>query len=131
MVLLWFVLPLGSFLYYPFNLLGIPLVISGIGVAKRGSKIFERAGANIQTFEDPDALITEGLFKISRNPMYLGFVIALAGVATTLGNISSLLIVIVYIFVTDRWYIAFEEAAMEREFGEQYMSYKKRTRRWL
>ena len=131
MMLLWFVFPLATFLSYPFNLLGILLIILGIGVAKLGSDTFERAGTNIHTFKDPDVLITEGLYKISRNPMYLGFAVALIGVAITLGNVSSVAVVVAFIFITDRWYITFEEAAMQRRFGEQYANYKKHTRRWL
>lgn len=131
MVLLWFFVPLGRFLPYPGNLFGILLIVLGVGIAKRGSDIFESVGTNIQTFDDPDILVTDGLFRVSRNPMYLGFVIALTGVAITLGNVSSILVVIAFIVITNRWYISFEEAAMEKKFGNQYADYKKQTRRWL
>lgn len=131
MVLLWLTLPIKDLLPYPYNLIGALLVVFGIGIAKRGSDIFERAGTNIETFQKPDVLVTDGLFSFSRNPMYLGFVVALLGVAITLGNLSSFAVVLAFILITDRWYIPFEEAAMGEQFGEQYAKYKIKTRRWL
>ena len=131
MALLWAFAPWHELLAYPVNLFGIPLTLLGLGLAMRGSKVFEKVGTNIQTFEKPDVLITDGLFKISRNPMYLGFVLALLGIALVLGNLSSLLIVIAFFVITDRWYIAFEEDLMTKQFGDRYVEYSKRARRWL
>ena len=131
MALLWAFLPLAEFMAYPFNLFGLPFIVVGIGIAISGSKAFEKAGTNIETFKKPDVLVTDGLFKISRNPMYLGFVLALLGIALVLGNLSSLLIVVAFFVITDRWYIAFEEDLMTKQFGDRYVEYSTRTRRWL
>ncbi len=130
-VLLWAFAPWHEFLAYPINLSGLPLIVLGVGLAMRGSKVFETVGTNIETFEKPNVLVTDGLFKISRNPMYLGFGLALLGLALVLGNVSSLLVVIVFFVITDRWYIAFEEELMVKQFGDRYVEYSKRTRRWL
>lgn len=107
------------------------VIVIGVGLAKRGSDTFERIGTNIETFQKPEVLVTDGLFSFSRNPMYLGFVMALLGVAIVLGNLLSFAVVLAFIVITDRWYIPFEEAAMKQQFGEQYERYKARTRRWL
>lgn len=131
MVVLWFIAPIKDLLHYPYNLIGVLFIVVGVGIAKRGSDAFERVGTNIETFQKPDIIVTDGLFSISRNPMYLGFVVALLGVAITLGNLSSFFVALAFIVITDRWYIPFEEAAMEKEFGEQYIQYKTVTRRWL
>lgn len=131
MILLWLLIPFHVLLPYPYNLIGIVLIVVGIGIAKRGSDTFEHIGTNIETFQQPDILVTDGLFSFSRNPMYLGFVTALLGLAITLGNLSPFAVVLAFFIITDRWYISFEEAAMEKQFGDKYARYKATTRRWL
>lgn len=131
MGIFWWWLPLQNWLNFPWTLLGfIPFVI-GLSLAIMGSNLFNKIGTNIKTFNDPDILVTENLFRYSRNPMYLGFVVALMGIAILLGTASAWLFVILFFIVTDRWYIQFEETVMENKFGEQYTAYKKQTRRWL
>lgn len=131
MVVLWLVFPIVRFVAFPMSLVGILPLGVGLGIAKRGSDIFEKKGTNIETFNDPDLLVTDGLYRISRNPMYLGFFMALLGVAVMLGAFSSILVALVFFVVTDRWYIPFEEDAMDKIFGERYAEYKAKTRRWL
>ena len=131
MVGLWWLLPITQFLTFPISLIGILPFLVGLGIAKRSSDIFEKKGTNIDTFDDPDVLVTDGLFQISRNPMYLGFVTALFGLFILLGCLSPLFVVVIFFVITDRWYIEFEEAAMEKEFGYEYSKYKTKTRRWL
>ncbi|MCG8343163.1 MAG: isoprenylcysteine carboxylmethyltransferase family protein [Chlorobiales bacterium] len=131
MVGLWWVFPMVQLVTFPVSLVGILPFIVGLGVAKRGSDVFEKAGTNIETFEEPNLLVTDGLYRISRNPMYLGFLTALLGVAVMLGNFSSILVVIGFFIVTDRWYIKFEEEVMAKTFGDRYAEYKAKTRRWL
>ena len=131
MVVLWWVFPIARFVAFPASLVGILPFGVGLGIAKRGSDIFEKKGTNIETFNDPDLLVSDGLYRISRNPMYLGFFMALLGVAVMLGAFSSILVALVFFVVTDRWYIPFEEDAMDKIFGERYAEYKAKTRRWL
>ncbi len=131
MVGLWWLFPITKFLTFPISLIGILPFLVGLGIAKRGSDIFEKKGTNIETFDDPDLLVTDGLYQISRNPMYLGFLMSLFGLFILLGCISPLFIVIIFFVITDRWYIEFEEAAMDRLFGDEYTKYKTKTRRWL
>jgi len=116
---------------YPTNLLGIIILLLGLYLSKKGSDQFQKADTNINTFDEPDKLITNGLFKYTRNPMYLGFAISLLGVAVILGTIQSLIIFIFFIMITDQWYIKFEEQMMVTKFGSEYKSYMKRTRKWL
>ena len=131
MVGLWLVFPIMQFVAFPISLVGILPLVVGLGIAKRGSDIFEKTGTNIETFNDPDILVTDGLYRISRNPMYLGFLVALLGVAIVLGNFSSILVAVGFFVITDRWYIKFEEETMAKTFGDRYAEYKEKTRRWL
>ncbi|MEZ7206319.1 isoprenylcysteine carboxylmethyltransferase family protein [Pseudoalteromonas sp. DY56-GL79] len=66
-------------IYYPFNLLGLVPIALGLVLAKSGSTIFAKEETNIMTFNKPDKLVEAGVFQYTRNPMYLGFVIALLG----------------------------------------------------
>lgn len=115
----------------PWRWLGVVLLIGGIGVAAWHKKLFARRGTNINTFAPPDQLVTEGLFQYSRNPMYLGMVLALLGLLVLLGSLSPLLWVLVFVLTANGWYIPFEERQMQKRFGEDYRVYRERVRRWL
>ncbi len=130
-LLLHFLLPIAVIIPQPFNLIGIVPLALGLWLSIAGSNHFSRVGTNINTFDEPGTLVTDGLYRYSRNPMYLGFALALAGVWLLLGTLSPLLIVLAFVVITDRWYIAFEEAAMTRKFGEAYERYRQQTRRWI
>jgi len=110
---------------------GLALLVAGLGIAAWHARLFRRVGTNIHTFRAPQVLVTGGLFRHSRNPMYLGFVLALAGLALVLGAVTPALVAVAYAVVVDRWYIRFEEEAMARTFGEDYRRYRTRVRRWL
>lgn len=116
---------------FPFNMAGLPLIALGMYLAFAGSVKFKKEGTNIDTFKKPDKLITDGLFKYSRNPMYLGFAVAIAGLSILIGTWFSFIITAAFIFIVDTWYIRFEEQAMYKTFADEYLSYKKKTRRWI
>lgn len=115
----------------PYRLFGLPVLAVGLGVSAWHKQLFKRLGTNFNTFAEPGILVTEGMFRFSRNPMYLGFAIALLGLFVLLGSLTPLIIVLGFIIITDRWYIRIEEKAMLHKFGNQYFDYKKRVRRWL
>lgn len=119
-------LPAGNYQW-----LGVLFIAGGLAISAWHSRLFRQVGTNIHTFEEPGKLVTAGLFSVSRNPMYLGFVLALLGLALFLGSASAMLIALAFMIVTDRWYIAFEERAMLEKFGNDYIAYKRRVRRWI
>jgi protein-S-isoprenylcysteine O-methyltransferase Ste14 len=119
------------FVKYPYNLIGIIFFISGLYLSMKGSNQFQKANTNINTFDEPDKLIIDGLFKYSRNPMYLGFIIALLGVTIILSSVESLIILFSFIIISDQWYVKFEEKVMIKKFEEEYKNYMKTTRRWI
>jgi len=131
MLLTHYCLPVLQFACAPYRWFGLPLLVAGLGIAERHKRLFHRVGTNINTFDEPGKLVTDGMFRVSRNPMYLGFVLALLGLSVILCSLTPLIIALSFIVITDRWYIAFEEKAMLRKFGEQYTTYKKRVRRWI
>lgn len=117
---------------YPYTVIGLPLLIAGLLLAITGKRLFKKRNTNVMTFDPPSVLVTEGVYKYSRNPMYLGFVSALLGVSFLMGAaISSFLLVGLFFIVTDRWYIGFEEQEMKSKFGLEYEDYCHNVRRWV
>jgi|RhiMetdeSRZDD1v2_1073273.scaffolds.fasta_scaffold995336_2 protein-S-isoprenylcysteine O-methyltransferase Ste14 len=131
MALLHLVLPGMRLLAWPLNLVGLAPLILGFGTAIVGSAHFARVGTNIKTFNRPDRLVTDGAFRFTRNPMYLGLLTGLLGLWLLLGTLTPGLGVAVFFVAADRWYIPFEERAMTRVFGDRYAAYAGRVRRWL
>ena len=131
MVLLAWLWPITTVIEFPFNVLGVVPLSLGLGISIWGSEKFGRVGTTVKTFDEPSKLVTDGLFRFSRNPMYLGFASALLGIWTLLGALSPLLGVVIFVVVTDRWYIPFEERTLVERFGGQFQDYAARTRRWI
>lgn len=107
------------------------LSITGLIIAAWHARLFRQLGTNINTFKGPDLLVTAGLFRVTRNPMYLGFLISLCGIALWLSSISPWVFVVCFFVITDRWYIAYEEKLMHEKFGDSYHRYQQKVRRWL
>ncbi|MFN8672475.1 MAG: isoprenylcysteine carboxylmethyltransferase family protein [Candidatus Sericytochromatia bacterium] len=90
-----------------------------------------KVGTTIMTFDNPEKLVIDGLYKFTRNPMYLGFLIFLIGFFIILGTLTPVFIVFLFFIITDNWYIKFEELKLIDKFGENYLTYKKNVRKWL
>ncbi len=111
--------------------LGWLLIGLGLGLMVAAAWLFRRRRTNIHPFGKPDVLITEGVFRFSRNPIYLGLTLILIGIAVQLNALATLPMVIVFFLVADRWYIPIEERLAESAFGEAYDAYRRLVRRWL
>lgn len=115
----------------PWTWLGLAPLTVGLAVANWHARLFRRVGTNIDTFGEPDQLVRDGLFLRTRNPMYLGFVISLAGLAFILGSISPWALVVGFMLAAHCWYIPVEERAMAAKFGADYEEYRRRIPRWF
>ena len=96
-----------------------------------GKRRFRQAGTNVYTFEDSGELVTAGLYGISRNPMYLGLVLAGFGAALVSATLAALVLSAAFVLFVRYWYIAYEERAMRRQFGARYEAYCRTVGRWL
>ncbi|MCZ6911906.1 MAG: methyltransferase [Proteobacteria bacterium] len=112
-------------------LIGLLPLILGLGIALWGVRLFAKVGTNIVPFTESTALVIDGAFAYSRNPMYLGMVLVLLGVALLLDRASPWLVLVPFILVIRLKFIQFEEPLMEQTFGEDYVTYKSSVRRWL
>ena len=110
---------------------GLPIVLMGLFSAGLGATTFRKADTPVKPFEPSTTLVTHGLFRFSRNPMYLGLVFVLTGAAVFMGTLSPFFVVPLFILVLQEGYIKHEEVFLEKLFGDAYRSYKARVRRWL
>ena len=125
MLLLHFLFFWDKFIYYPFTLLGIfPLAI-GIALNLTADSLFKKQNTTVKPLLEPEVLITIGVFKITRNPMYLGFALILIGIAILLGSILPFLIAIIFTVFIYIVFIRFEEKKLEELFGSKWLEYKK------
>jgi len=130
-IILHFTIPLKQIIYVPYNLLGIILIILGLIPAFWTKNHFEKKNTTILPHENPTSLSLEGPFRISRNPIYLGAVLTLFGVAILLGSIITFIFPLFMFFVLDFLFIPFEEENLERIFKNKYLDYKNKVRRWI
>jgi protein-S-isoprenylcysteine O-methyltransferase Ste14 len=126
-----FSMPMVHIVPQPVNWFGALLIAAGLAVSAWHSRMFERLGTNIDTFGEPGRLTREGLFSRTRNPMYLGFLMALTGLAFVLGSLTPIAILLVFFAMTHFWYIPTEEKAMSSKFGTEYAEYQRAVPRWL
>jgi len=105
----------------------------GIGIAVAGVAAFRRARTTVNPLKPESAseLVTGGIYRITRNPMYLGMALVLLGWALFLSAPASLLGVVAFVAFIDRLQIRPEERAMLALFGKSFRAYATRVRRWL
>ena len=112
---------------------GIALVLIALGLIVEGAAagLFRRARTAVEPWKPTTALITTGIYGLSRNPIYVGFTIVYAGLAVGLDSPLAAAMILPCLIVVDRFVIVREEAYLERKFGEAYRAYKGKVRRWL
>ncbi len=113
------------------GVLGLLLVAGGIGLSFFAAALFQARSTTKNPYGEPSQFVIEMPYTFTRNPMYLGLTVALLGFAIFFGSIVMILAPIGFFLVLDRMVIPNEEAALGRIFGQQYLDYKARVRRWL
>jgi len=131
MLVLHYRLPLLRLIPAPYTYTGVSLIIVGLSLAVLGAGMFRRADTPVRPFQKSTTLVVQGLFRYSRNPMYLGLLLILLGTAVVLGSLSPFLVIPVFFVIIQEGYVKHEERFLEELFGEAYRRYKQRVRRWL
>ena len=122
-----------QFFSYNNNIISLSLMILGLTIFVSAVKSFRIQKTTVNPLDPKQAssLVTSGIFKFSRNPMYLGMLIILLSIAFKFNLIGGMITsVIFYIFIT-KFQIIPEEAAMNELFGNEFIDYCKKTRRWI
>ena len=123
--------PVARLIPSPWNWLGLLPLGGGMVLTLTAAGLFKRRGTGIKPFSPVTTLVTTGPYRFTRNPMYLGLVLMLIGLALTLGTLSPWLIVPLFAWWIDRRFIRHEEAMLEERFGAEYEQLRHRVRRWL
>lgn len=103
----------------------------GVALVLWSALAMRRRGTTLHPFGQPSALVVSGPFRLSRNPIYLGFSLILIGVAASLGSSSPWAVWAAWVFAMERLFVLPEEAAMAKLFGDSYAAYAAKVRRWL
>jgi protein-S-isoprenylcysteine O-methyltransferase Ste14 len=114
---------------------GVPIgaasIIAGVGLLGSFLSAFRRAETPVDPYAPSEAIVTDGAYRLTRNPAYLGMALTYAGIAIVANAPWALVPLPVAIAVIDRGVIAREERYLERKFGRPYVDYKRRVRRWI
>ncbi|MFA5930308.1 MAG: isoprenylcysteine carboxylmethyltransferase family protein [Candidatus Micrarchaeia archaeon] len=130
-ILLSFAFPAPAALYAPYMYFGAIIIGFGLVMALWGRALFLKGKTTLSPYEVPTSLVTDGPFRISRNPMYLGMASILLGVAVLLGTWAAFVFPVLFVMTIGALFIPNEERKLEKIFGEKYGKYKKKVRRWL
>jgi protein-S-isoprenylcysteine O-methyltransferase Ste14 len=131
MVALHYVVPIAQLINSPFRYTGVVLLAGAITLVLWAAALFKRAGTTIKPFQESSVLITRGPYRITRNPMYVGLVGALLGIAVLLGSLAPFFVVPAFVALIQSKFIRAEEADLEKAFGSVFLDYKSKVRRWL
>jgi protein-S-isoprenylcysteine O-methyltransferase Ste14 len=126
-------IPILVWLLPPENKIGLVIIFISVMLDLWSLILFfiARTTPNPLTPDKTRSLVTTGLYRISRNPMYLGLLLMLIGWALYLGSVSPLLLLPLFVFTLNKMQIEPEERLLKEKFGEGYIKYQRRVRRWL
>jgi protein-S-isoprenylcysteine O-methyltransferase Ste14 len=110
---------------------GLFLGAAGFAVMMWGWWLFRKHDTAICPSAQPRRLVASGIYRLSRNPMYLGMVAMLFGLALFVGSFPFYLAAAIYLVVIDRFFCAYEERRLTETFGDEYLDYRNRVRRWI
>ena len=113
------------------KVLGWPLVVGGLVLGLWGFREMRRAGTNVDPYHPTTAIVAGGPYAFTRNPLYVGMALIYAGISARANALSAALLLPVVLHLVDRGVIKREERYLEGKFGDEYLQYKGRVRRWI
>lgn len=115
----------------PARWFGVLLILISIPIGVSAVRALARAKTTFDTRKPTTAVVTDGAFRYSRNPMYLSMTLLYVGIAFLVNSLWILLVVLPLIVVIQSGVVEREERYLERKFGEEYLRYKANVRRWI
>ena len=116
---------------HPVQAIGVAVAVIGLLLIVLSLGLFRRFRTRPEPWEASTTLIRSGLYRFSRNPMYLGMAVTSAGIAIFFESLAAAILLAIVIVMIDRLVIAREELYLERRFGSDYAAYRAEVRRWL
>ena len=130
MTLLYFFVTKYNKIVFPLNLIGLVIAFAGFFIMEKAHDLFEKHKTTLK-IDKSSHLITEGVFSKTRNPMYLGMFILVAGLSIFSTNLLSLILPLFFLLLIRLIFIPKEEQLIHKTFGDEYDEYKKQVRRWI
>lgn len=121
----------GPLISTPFHLLGWGFIGVGLGLFVWTIQLFQKHKTTLEPRGKPSALITIGPYRLSRNPIYLGFLLVSIGTALLFAKILAFVGPLLFFYFVTTFVIPFEEETLTSIFGEDYRNFSKRIRRWI
>ena len=113
------------------RLMGLLPLGLGLAINVVADKQFHQVDTTVRPFEQSNRLVMDGLYRFSRNPMYLGMVVVLVGVALLLGSLTPFGVIPAFIGWIQIQFIRHEEQKLSTQFGQDWLEYKARVHRWI
>jgi protein-S-isoprenylcysteine O-methyltransferase Ste14 len=110
---------------------GCAIVLLGFGIMTRAWWLFRISGTAICPTAATTTLLTDDIYRLTRNPMYLGIVMMLLGTAVATGGLFFYIAALLFFLIIDFAFCPYEEAKLEQGFGSSFLAYRQRVRRWL
>jgi protein-S-isoprenylcysteine O-methyltransferase Ste14 len=111
--------------------IGGVIIVFGLALLVMAGGLFKQAGTDMIPFKNVSALVTTGIFRLSRNPMYLGMASVLLGTGITVGALTALPVPAIFMLIIQYRFILPEEVMLEELFPEDFPAYRKKVRRWI
>jgi protein-S-isoprenylcysteine O-methyltransferase Ste14 len=116
---------------FPRYLVGAALAAGGFVMIAIGTRRLVAAGTNVPPILPTTALVVDGIYRRTRNPLYLGLTLIYLGLSVAAGSLWAIGLAVPLIWVINTGVIAREERYLERKFGDAYRAYKAQVRRWI
>jgi protein-S-isoprenylcysteine O-methyltransferase Ste14 len=123
--------PVAQYLSFPGILIGLVPLGAGVALNIAADRQFKHHQTTVKPFQQSSALVTGFPFSVSRNPMYVGITLMLAGVALLLGTVTPWVPVVVFAILMNLRFVRVEERMLAETFGSEWEQYRARVRRWI
>jgi protein-S-isoprenylcysteine O-methyltransferase Ste14 len=130
-ILLGKFLPILASLTATLRVIGLPLALIGFLIGLMGFLEIRKADTTLDPHGTVTQVVSSGIYRVTRNPMYLGFLLMVIGFPLASSSFWGVLLAPFFILTMNQLVIEKEEAYLEKKFGEGYTSFKRRVRRWL
>ena len=124
---------ISSFEFFGQTVLAAIIGLEGVIIIILSIRLFKKGNTTVNPFklDETSSLITEGVYRFTRNPMYLGLSSIQLGAAIYFGSYISLILIPVFIVYITKKQIYFEEISLEKKFGQDFLKYSDKVRRWI
>ena len=113
------------------RVLGLPLILGGLLIGFLGFRAMRQAETNVDPRQPTTAIVTEGPYRFTRNPLYLSMTLVYAGITALANALPAAVLLPIVLRIMRRGVIEREERYLERKFGDEYRAYQQQVRRWL